>query len=40
VIGAALDALVAMTEEAASRPDPNEQLTARLSRAGRRLLSS
>lgn len=36
VIGAALDALVAMTAEAASRPDPNDQLTARMSRAARR----
>jgi hypothetical protein len=36
VIGAALDALVAMTEEAASRPDPNAQLSARMSRAARR----
>jgi hypothetical protein len=40
VIGAALDALVAMTEEAASRPDPNDQVTARLTRAARRLRSS
>ncbi len=36
VIGAALDALVAMTEEAANRPDPNAQLAARMSRAARR----
>ncbi|HEX6874328.1 MAG TPA: hypothetical protein VF165_01600 [Nocardioidaceae bacterium] len=36
VIGAALDALVAMTEEAANRPDPNDQLSARMSRAARR----
>ena len=36
VVGAALDALVAMTEEAAHRPDPNDQLTARMSRAARR----
>jgi hypothetical protein len=36
VIGAALDALVAMTEEAANRPDPNDQLTARMSRAAKR----
>lgn len=37
VIGAALDALVAMTEEAANRPDPNDQLTARMGRAAKRL---
>jgi hypothetical protein len=37
VVAAALDALVAMTEEAANRPDPNEQLRARLSRAARRV---
>lgn len=37
VIDAALEALVAMTAEAASRPDPNEQLAARMSRAARRL---
>ncbi|MGH3368705.1 MAG: hypothetical protein ACRDPR_01775, partial [Nocardioidaceae bacterium] len=36
VIGAALDALVAMTGEAANRPDPDAQLTARLSRAAKR----
>lgn len=36
VIAAALDALVAMTEEAANRPDPNEQLGARMSRATKR----
>ena len=37
VIAAALDALVAMTAEAANRPDPNAQLTARMSRAAKRL---
>lgn len=37
VVAAALDALVAMTAEAAHRPDPNDQLSARLSRAARRL---
>ncbi|HSE10458.1 MAG TPA: hypothetical protein VLB29_17485 [Nocardioidaceae bacterium] len=37
VIAAALDALVALTEEAANRPDPNAQLTARMSRAAKRL---
>ncbi len=36
VIGAALDALVAMTEEAANRPDPSDQLTARMGRAAKR----
>ena len=36
VIGAALDALVALTEEAANRPDPNAQLSARMTRAARR----
>lgn len=36
VITAALEALVAMTEEAANRPDPNDQLSARLTRAARR----
>jgi hypothetical protein len=36
VVAAALDALVAMTEEAANRPDPNDQLSARMSRAARR----
>lgn len=36
VIAAALDALVAMTEEAANRPDPNAQLTSRMSRAAKR----
>lgn len=37
VVDAALDALVAMTQEAASRPDPELQVTARLSRAAKRL---
>ena len=37
VVAAALDALVAMTEEAANRPDPNAQLSARMGRAARRL---
>lgn len=37
MIDAALDALVAVTMEAASRPDPNEQITAKISRAARRL---
>jgi hypothetical protein len=34
---AALDALVALTLEAARRPDPDEQIAARLGRAARRL---
>jgi len=37
MVDAALDALVAMTLEAAKRPDPSEQITARLGRAARRL---
>lgn len=37
LVDAALDALVAMTEEAASRPDPNAQLAARMGRAAKRL---
>jgi len=37
MVDAALDAMVALTVEAASRPDPDEQLTARLGRAARRL---
>jgi hypothetical protein len=37
VVDAAVDALVAMTMEAARRPDPNEQITARIGRAARRL---
>ena len=32
-LGAALDALAAMTEEAASRPDPDASMLARLRRA-------
>ncbi|HEX4978092.1 MAG TPA: hypothetical protein VFV40_09530 [Nocardioides sp.] len=37
MVDAALDALVALTLEAAHRPDPEEQLTAKLGRAARRL---
>jgi hypothetical protein len=37
MVDAALDAMVALTIEAASRPDPDEQLTAKLGRAARRL---
>lgn len=37
VIDAALDALVAVTLEAAGRPDPNDQLSAKVGRAARRL---
>lgn len=37
MVDAALDALVAVTLEAASRPDPRAQLTAKLGRAARRL---
>jgi hypothetical protein len=37
MVDAALDAMVALTVEAASRPDPDEQLTAKLGRAARRL---
>jgi hypothetical protein len=37
MVDAALDAMVALAVEAAQRPDPNEQLTARLGRAARRL---
>jgi len=37
MVDAALDALVAMTVEAANRPDPDEQLTAKLGRAAKRL---
>jgi hypothetical protein len=40
VVTAALDALVAMTEEAASRPDPNDQLSARMTRAAKRFRGS
>jgi hypothetical protein len=37
MVDASLDALVAVILEAAARPDPNEQITARLGRAARRL---
>jgi hypothetical protein len=37
VIDAALDALAAMTREAATRPDPDAQITAKIGRAARRL---
>ena len=37
MVDAALDALVAMTVEAANRPDPNDQLGAKIGRAARRL---
>lgn len=37
MVDAALDAMVALTVEAASRPDPDDQLTAKLGRAARRL---
>ena len=37
MVDAAVDALVAMTLEAASRPDPNAQISAKISRAARRL---
>jgi len=37
MVDAALDALVALAMEAASRPDPDEQLTAKLGRVARRL---
>ena len=40
MVDAALDAMVALAVEAAQRPDPNEQLTARLGRAARRLRRS
>jgi hypothetical protein len=40
LVTAALDALVAMTEEASSRPDPDDQLSARMTRAARRLRGS
>ena len=40
MVDAALDAMVALALEAAHRPDPNEQLTARLGRAARRLRRS
>ena len=37
MLDAAVDAIVALTLEAASRPDPSEQLASRLTRAARRL---
>ena len=37
MVDAALDAMVALAIEAATRPDPHEQLTARIGRAARRL---
>ena len=37
MVDAALDALVAVTLEAAGRPDPQEQFGARIGRAARRL---
>ncbi len=37
MLDAAIDALVAMTLEAADRPDPQEQITAKLGRAAKRL---
>jgi hypothetical protein len=37
MVNAALDALVAVTVEAASRPDPQDQLSAKIGRAARRL---
>ncbi len=37
VVDAALDALVAITLEAAKRPDPDDQVTARIGRVARRL---
>ena len=37
MVNAALDALAALTLEAAARPDPHEQLAARIGRAARRL---
>jgi hypothetical protein len=37
MVDAALDALVAMTLEAASRPDPQDQISAKIGRAARRL---
>jgi hypothetical protein len=38
MIDAAMDALVALAMEAAERPDPNQQLGAKVARAARRLL--
>jgi hypothetical protein len=40
MISAAVDAMVALALEAAKRPDPNEQISARLGRAARRLRRS
>jgi hypothetical protein len=37
MVDAALDAIVALALEAANRPDPHEQITARIGRAARRL---
>jgi hypothetical protein len=37
MVDAALDAIVALALEAANRPDPNEQLGARIGRVARRL---
>jgi hypothetical protein len=37
MLDAALDAMVALTLEAAKRPDPEEQITAKIGRAARRL---
>jgi hypothetical protein len=37
MLDAALDAMVALTLEAAKRPDPEEQVTAKIGRAARRL---
>jgi hypothetical protein len=37
MVDAAVEALVAMTKEAAARPDPNAQIGARIGRAARRL---
>jgi hypothetical protein len=38
MVDAAVDAMVALTLEAAKRPDPEEQLGAKIGRAARRLL--
>ena len=37
MLDAAIDALVAITKEAAARPDPDAQITAKIGRAARRL---
>jgi hypothetical protein len=37
MVDAAIDAMVALALEAANRPDPHEQITAKISRAARRL---